>query len=270
MSRLFDLERQSMIITGAAGLIGRQFVRTLYEAGASVVLADINTEEAIRVASEFDSERIMVYPVDITSRQATQDMACAVERRFGRIDGLINSAALDPKFDPQHAAQHSHRFVDYPLDLWNHSLEVDCTGTFLCCQAVIPAMIRQNRGAIINISSTYGMVAPDQRLYRKADEEEQTFFKPVSYAVTKSAVHGLTRYLAIYYADKGIRVNTLTLGGVFNNHAKDFVKRYADRTPMGRMAEAEEYGGAAIFLLSQASSYMTGANLVIDGGWTAW
>lgn len=270
MSHLFDLERHTIIITGAAGLIGRKLARTLHDSGACVVLADIDAEEAIQVASEFDSERTMVCPVDITSRQATQDMVCAVERRFSRIDGLINSAALDPKFDPEHAAKHSNRFVDYPLELWNHSLEVDCTGMLLCCQAVIPAMLRQNRGVIINISSTYGMVAPDQRLYRRPGEKQQTLFKPVSYAVTKSAAHGLTRYLAVYYAANGIRVNTLTLGGVFNNHDPEFVQRYSERTPMGRMAESDEYGGAVIFLLSQASSYMTGANLVMDGGWTAW
>ena len=192
-------------------------------------------------------------------------------KTWGRIDGLVNNAALDPKFDSQAAAaRHNAPFESYPLELWNRAIAVDLTGMFLCAQAVAPAMLAHGRGAVVNICSTYGLVGPDQRLYESDDPTAPPAFKPVSYSVTKSAALGLTRYLAAYWGGKGIRVNTLTLGGVFNGHSSGFVRRYAARTPMGRMAERSEYTAALVFLLSDASSYMTGSNLVVDGGWTAW
>ena len=270
MPPLFDVRNQVIIVTGAAGLIGKEFVRTLYAENARVVLADINAPALHHLATLMDSERILVCPADISDPESVKRMVESVEHRFGRIDGLVNSAAVDPKFDQEHSDQHTNRFEEYPLALWKQSLDVNLTGAFLCSQAVIPVMLRQKEGRIVNISSTYGLVAPDQRLYRKSNEEEQTRFKPVDYAVTKSAIIGLSKYLAVYYAEAGIRVNTLTLGGVFNNHEPEFFHRYISRTPMARMANANEYGGALVFLLSAASSYMTGANLVADGGWTAW
>jgi NAD(P)-dependent dehydrogenase (short-subunit alcohol dehydrogenase family) len=188
--------------------------------------------------------------------------------RFGRLDILINSAALDPKFDPTHAEEQSNAFEDYPLELWNQALAVNLTGMFLCSQACVRPMLEQNAGVIINICSTYGLVGPDQRIYQKAGQPPR--FKPAYYSTTKAGVLGLTRYLASYYAEKGIRVNALSPGGVFNNHDEDFVQAYSARTILGRMARRDELNGAILFLASDASSYMTGANLVVDGGWTAW
>ena len=156
------------------------------------------------------------------------------------------------------------------MELWNESVAVDLTGMFLCSQAVARPMLEQKSGVIINICSTYGVVGPDQRLYERDDPTQQRTYKPITYSVTKSAVLGLTRYLATYWSGKNIRVNALTLGGVFNEHDEEFVRRYSYRTPLGRMAEKSEYCGALLFVASDAASYMTGANLVVDGGWTAW
>jgi len=197
-----------------------------------------------------------------------RDMVEETLARFGRLDILVNSAALDPKFDPEHAEQASNAFEDYPLESWNLALEVNLTGMFLACQAAVKPMLAQGRGVIINICSTYGLVGPDQRIYQRPGQPPQ--FKPVYYSVTKAGVLGLTRYLATYYSGKDIRVNALTPGGVFNDHDEEFVRNYSARTVLGRMARREEMNGALLFLASDASSYMTGANLVVDGGWTAW
>jgi 2-deoxy-D-gluconate 3-dehydrogenase len=163
----------------------------------------------------------------------------------------------------------SGSFEDYPLDAWKAALDVNLTGMFLCCQAAVKPMLAQGKkGSIINICSTYGMVAPDQRIYQRGGD--QTSYKPVYYSVTKAGVLGLTRYLSAYYAGSEIRVNALTPGGIYNNHDDEFLKAYSARTIMGRMAHKDEMNGALLFLASDASSYMTGSNLVVDGGWTAW
>ena len=195
----------------------------------------------------------------------------AVLSRFGSIDILVNSAALDPKFDPAATEKGiaPGRFEDYPLDQWNAALQVNLTGTFLMTQACVKPMIERGaRGSIINICSTYGLNGPDQRIYVK--DGKRVAFKPVYYTVTKAGVLGFTRYLAAYYAGTEIRVNALTPGGVFNDHEEYFVQNYSARTILGRMARPDEMNGALLFLASDASSYMTGANLVVDGGWTAW
>lgn len=246
----FRLDDKVIIITGGAGMLGKEYSRAIAEAGGIPVVADKN------------AKTLGLY-VDVTDKDSVNAMVKQILKQFGRIDGLVNNAALDPKFDPSEAKKHTYSFENYPLDLWNKSLEVDLTGMFLMSQAVAPAMLRAGKGSIVNISSTYGLVGPDQRLYQQG-------FKPVAYSVTKSAVVGLTRYLATYWGDKGIRINTLTPGGVYNKHDDEFVKRYSLRTPMGRMAKKDEYNAAVVFLLSDAASYMTGSNLVIDGGWTAW
>jgi 2-deoxy-D-gluconate 3-dehydrogenase len=188
--------------------------------------------------------------------------------RFSKVDILVNNAALDPKFDPDHAVEHTNRFENFPFDAWQEAWGVNVTGMFLCAQAVSRPMLAAEYGVIINISSTYGLVGPDQRLYEREGEPLQ--YKPVTYTVAKAAVLGLTRYLATYFTNTGIRVNTLTPGGVFADHDDEFVRRYSAKTVLGRMAEAEEMSSALLFLASDASSYMTGANLVVDGGWTAW
>jgi len=188
---------------------------------------------------------------------------------FGSLDILINSAALDPKFDPENLdTQSTNAFETYPLENWNKAIDVNLTGMFLVCQTCARQMLKQNYGVIINICSTYGLVGPDQRIYARPNGPRQ--YKPVYYTVSKAGVMGLTRYLATYYAGKSIRVNALTPGGIFNHHDDVFVKAYASRTVLGRMANLDEMNGAIVFLASDASSYMTGANLVVDGGWTAW
>jgi 2-deoxy-D-gluconate 3-dehydrogenase len=190
---------------------------------------------------------------------------------FGRLDILVNSAALDPKFDPDAVNKGitPGAFEDYPLDLWNSALNVNLTGMFLMTQACVKPMIEQGKkGSIINICSTYGLNGPDQRIYIK--DGNRVAFKPVYYTVTKAGVMGFTKYLAAYYAGTDIRVNALTPGGVFNNHEDYFVKNYSAKTIIGRMANKDEMNGALLFLASDASSYMTGNNVVVDGGWTAW
>jgi NAD(P)-dependent dehydrogenase (short-subunit alcohol dehydrogenase family) len=266
----FDLKDNVVIITGGAGLIGKEYVQSLSEAGAHPIVADLNFDEAQRVSREKGGKNSLPIQLDVKDPTSVKNMVNKVMDRFGRIDGFVNNAALDPKFDTEHAEEHHITFEDYPLKLWRESLDVNLTGMFLCAQAVAPVMLKQKKGSIVNISSIYGLVGPDQRLYEKDDPTIQPSVKPVTYSVTKSGVLGLTKYLATYWGEKGIRVNTLTLGGVFNNHEEEFVRRYSWRNPLGRMAQANEYCGALIFLLSDASSYMTGSNLVVDGGWTTW
>ncbi len=273
LPELFSLEGRVAAVTGGAGLLGREFCRTLAEAGAQVVIADLDETAAGALADDLvqQGHAALAVGVDVTSPTAVRGMVAAALGRFGRLDILVNSAALDPKFDPQHlgsGSQHTNAFEDYPLELWEQALSVNLTGMFLCCQAAVRPMLDQGKGVIINICSTYGLVGPDQRIYERPGEE--TRYKPVYYSVTKAGVLGLTRYLATYYAGKEIRVNALTPGGVFNQHDEVFLKAYSARTVLGRMAWKYEMNGALLFLASDASSYMTGSNLVVDGGWTAW
>jgi 2-deoxy-D-gluconate 3-dehydrogenase len=267
----FSLNGRTALVTGGAGLLGRQFTRALGEAGAGVVVADLDLEAAqthAQILSE-DGIAAAAVDVDITDPQSAAAMVQSSVEEFGRLDVLVNSAALDPKFDPENLdAQSANDFETYPLEAWQNAIDVNLTGMFLSCQAAARQMLSQNYGVIINICSTYGLVGPDQRLYERADGPRQ--FKPVYYSVSKAGVLGLTRYLAAYYAGKPIRVNALTPGGVFNQHDETFLKAYSARTVMGRMAHLDEMNGAIVFLASEASSYMTGANLVVDGGWTAW
>jgi len=205
---------------------------------------------------------------DVTSSVSVKALIANSMDTYGRLDILVNSAALDPKFDPQSLKSHSGAFEDYPLELWQQAIDVNLTGAMLCCQFAVKPMLEQGGGTIINLSSIYGISAPDQRLYQK--DGQLPLFKPVYYTVTKAGILGLTKYLAAYYAGKNIRVNALTPGGVFNGHDDEFLQAYAARSVMGRMAEKDEMNGGLLFLASDASKYMTGANLIVDGGWTTW
>lgn len=267
---LFDLSNRVALVTGGAGLLGRQFARTLAEAGANVLIADLDGRGAARQAAELarTGHPAQAAELDVTQPESAQRAVETALRAWGRLDILVNSAALDPKFEPGQAEQHTNAFEDYPLEQWNQALSVNLTGMFLMCQAAARAMKTQGKGSIINLCSTYGLVGPDQRIYQR--EGEPPRYKPVYYSVTKAGVLGLTRYIATYYAETAIRCNALTPGGVFHGHDEAFVKSYSARTVMGRMAEPHELNGALLFLASDASSYMTGANLVVDGGWTAW
>jgi 2-deoxy-D-gluconate 3-dehydrogenase len=269
----FDLTGRVAIVTGGVGLLGTEFCRTLAEAGAAVAVVDLNGPASQAVADSLTSSgyQSLALPADITQPDSVNDAVEKVLSAFGRIDILVNSAALDPKFDPDAVNKGitPGAFEDYPLDLWNAALNVNLTGMFLMTQACVKAMLEQGKkGSIINICSTYGLNGPDQRIYVK--EGKRVAFKPVYYTVTKAGVMGFTKYLAAYYAETEIRVNALTPGGVFNNHEEYFVKNYSAKTILGRMAQKDEMNGALLFLASDASSYMTGNNLVVDGGWTAW
>jgi NAD(P)-dependent dehydrogenase (short-subunit alcohol dehydrogenase family) len=273
----FDLTGRVGVVTGGPGLLGREFCRTLAEAGATVVIADVNAEAVNQLATQLiqSGYHCLGIATDVTQPKSVQNLVDETLAAYGRLDILVNSAALDPKFDPQALAEMaklgtvSGAFEDYPLEKWKTALDVNLTGMFLCCQAAVKPMLAQGKkGSIINICSTYGLVGPDQRIYQR--DGQQTSFKPVYYPVTKAGVLGLTHYLAAYYAGTDIRINALTPGGIFNNHDEQFLQAYSARTVMGRMANKDEMNGALLFLASDASSYMTGSNLVVDGGWTAW
>jgi 2-deoxy-D-gluconate 3-dehydrogenase len=269
----FNLMDRVAVVTGGAGLLGAEFCRTLAEAGAVVAVVDLNVEKCAAVADSLIQAgyRAFAAPTDITQPDSVNALVEKTLSANGRLDILVNSAALDPKFDPDAAARGiaPGNFEDYPLEQWNAALNVNLTGMFLVTQACVRPMLTQGKkGSIVNICSTYGLNGPDQRIYIK--DGKRVAFKPAYYTTTKAGVMGFTRYLAAYYAGTEIRVNALTPGGVFNNHEDYFVQNYSAKTILGRMAKKDEMNGALLFLASDASSYMTGSNVVVDGGWTAW
>jgi NAD(P)-dependent dehydrogenase (short-subunit alcohol dehydrogenase family) len=269
---LFSLAGRVAVVTGALGLLGKQHCLALAAAGAHVVVADLDGTASDEYARSLRSQSFpeaLGIGVDITSPDSVKTMRDAIIARFGKIDVLVNNAAINDMFENPAAAADQSRFEAYPLELWKRSLEVNVTGTFLCSQIIGTGMARQKSGSIINIASTYGIVAPDQSLYRRPDGTQE-FFKSAAYPVTKAAVISFTRFLAAYWGSAGVRANSLSPGGVENAQDEFFVRTYAARTPLGRMAVPEDYRGAIVFLASDASRYMTGANLVVDGGWTAW
>ena len=269
----FDLTGRAAIVTGGVGLLGAEFCRTLAEAGASIAVLDLNAS-ASQATADLLTQRgynALGLSADITRPDAVNEAVERVLSAFGRLDILVNSAALDPKFDADAMTRGitPGSFEDYPLDQWNAAMNVNLTGTFLVTQACVKPMIAQGKkGSVINICSTYGLNGPDQRIYLK--DGQRVAYKPVYYTVTKAGVLGFTKYLAAYYAGTEIRVNALTPGGIFNNHEDYFEKNYSAKTILGRMAHKDEMNGALLFLASDASSYMTGNNVVVDGGWTAW
>jgi NAD(P)-dependent dehydrogenase (short-subunit alcohol dehydrogenase family) len=269
LPKLFDLHDRVALVTGGAGLLGEEFCHTLGEAGARVVVADINSQATDRLVNILHTDGIdaIGVEVDVTDVNSVSRMLEGTLEVFQRLDILVNCAALDPKFDPQHSG-HTNSFENYPLEAWNQALAVNLTGIFLCCQAAARPMLSQGKGVIINLSSIYGITAPDQRLYHSPNEEPQ--FKPAYYPVTKGGILAFTGYLAAYYTGRNIRVNAISPGGVYNGHDEQFVKAYAARTMLGRMAYKDDMNGALLYLASDASAYVTGANLVVDGGWSAW
>jgi NAD(P)-dependent dehydrogenase (short-subunit alcohol dehydrogenase family) len=270
----FSLDGRVAVVTGAAGLLGWHHCHALAHAGARVVVTDLAAERCAALAEELRQAYgghgvdILDAAADVTDPESVTALRDAVFSRFGRLDVLVNNAALNEKVEDP-AAGALVRFEDFPLDLWERSFRVNVTGSFLCCQILGGEMARRGRGSVINIASTYATVAPDQSLYHRADGT-QAFYKSAAYPATKAAVLSLTRYLAAYWGHSGVRVNALSPGGVKNGQDEEFVARYSERTPLGRMAQPADYEGALVFLASDASSYMTGANLVVDGGWTAW
>jgi NAD(P)-dependent dehydrogenase (short-subunit alcohol dehydrogenase family) len=267
---LFRLDGKVALVTGGAGLLGRRYCQALLDAGARVVIGDLDAQRAAELASE----RVLACQLDVADEGSVQRTVDAAVERFGRLDILVNNAALTVRGGSERLSPVDYfaPFESYKRSVWDQAVAVNLTGMLLCAQSAGRQMLHQGGGVIVNISSTYGVVAPDQRLYEgvRSPYAETSFNTPVSYAVTKTAVLGLTRYLATYWAQRNIRVNALTPHGVFDNHDETFVKNFIYRSPMGRMARNDEYRGALLFLVSDASSYMTGANLVVDGGWTAW
>ena len=260
------------VVTGAVGLLGRRHCHALAGAGAAVAVVDLDPAACAAFAGELRESHggdALGCAADITDPPAVDAVRDAVLGRWGRLDVLVNNAALDEKVESPHGDGAGLPFESFPLQLWERSFRVNVTGTFLCCQRLGAVMAGSGAGSIVNIASTYALVAPDQSLYREPDGT-QTFFKSAAYPSTKGAVLALTRYLAAYWGREGVRVNALSPGGVENGQDPGFVARYAQRTPLGRMAHPDDYAGALVFLAGDASRYMTGANLVVDGGWTAW
>lgn len=264
---LFNLDGKVAIVTGACGLLGQQHCEALAEAGAKVVVADLYEGTCETVAARLGPEH-MAIGVDVTSPGSLGEARRRIMDKYQRIDVLVNNAAINDMFENPLLAGKQSMFENYPLEMWDKSWKVNVSGVFLCSQVLGAVMAEQQSGSIINIASTYGMVAPDQTIYRN-EAGEQTFFKSPSYPVTKSAVIGFTKFLAAYWGNKHVRVNALSPGGVENNQDPFFKNNYSRKTLLGRMAAPADYKGAIIFLASDASAYMTGANLVVDGGWTA-
>jgi NAD(P)-dependent dehydrogenase (short-subunit alcohol dehydrogenase family) len=257
---LFDLSGRIAVVTGGMGQLGRVYAAGLAERGMHVAIFDVTPGEA--------PDGVRAFEVDITDRAAIERATQDVEAEWGVPHVLVNNAGLDSP--PDAPVEEVGPFEDYPEASFDAVMDVNVKGTHLCCQVIGAAMARERRGSIVNVSSVYGLLSPVQDLYAFRRERGETFVKPVAYSVSKSAILNLTRYLATYWAKVGVRVNTLTLAGVENDQPVAFLEAYAARVPMGRMLDASEALGAVVFLASDASSYVTGANVVVDGGWSAW
>lgn len=267
---LFYLKDSIIVVTGGLGQLGRQYTADLLSFGCRVASIDVVTLDDRPEKDHFVDfrGRFVSIKADVTNRESIEKALKVIANLWGIPHGLVNNAAIDSP--PDAPISENGPFENYPVGSWDKILDVNLKGPFLCSQVFGGCMAEAGRGSIVNISSIYGMVSPDQRIYNYRVQGLGNFFKPVTYSVSKSGLLNLTKYLATYWAKQNVRVNTLSLGGVFNDQDEPFLEGYCARVPMGRMARLDEYSGALIFLLSRASSYMTGANLVIDGGWTAW
>lgn len=268
----FSLAGRVAIVTGALGLIGRNHCRALADAGANVVVADLNEPAAQTFAAELaavdSGDGHLGVGLNVTDEASVKAARDRILQRYGRIDVLVNNAALNEAVENPALVLELTRFENFPVAQFRAALEVNVTGVFLCAQVFGSVMAGQGRGSIINVASTYGLVGPDQSIYRN-ERGEQTFYKTAAYPTTKGAVVNFTRFLAAYWGPNGVRVNTLSPGGVENGQSEIFVKNYSAKTVLGRMAQPDDYQGAIVFLASDASAYMSGANLIVDGGWTA-
>jgi len=265
---MFRLDGKVAVVTGGTGILGRGYCRAMAQSGATVVVADLDQDACDRLAREIADEtgaRVLGLAVDLSSEQAIIDWAKAVLDRCGVVDVLMNNAAAkaDGFFAP---------LEQYRLQTWNEVMAVNVNALFLAVRELGPGMADRGRGSIINVSSIYGVVGPDQRIYEGSWYEDLggTINTPMIYAATKGAVVSITRYLATYWGSKGLRVNCVTPGGVASGQNEEFDRRYSARVPMGRMARADEMIGAVLYLASDASSYVNGQNIIVDGGWTAW
>lgn len=271
----FKITGKVIIITGAAGLIGRRHTEAVLEGEGIPVLLDIFEEPLARVKEEFMSRypqaKIETYTADITNRQNLEKIRDELLTKYGHIDGLINNAANNPKVEGGSKNLGAMRFHNLPLDIWEDDMRVGLTGAFLCCQVFGYEMEKQKQGVVINISSDYGVISPNQNIYKKEGvPDEEQIVKPVSYSVVKHGIMGLTKYLATYWAKSGVRVNTLCPASLSNGQNEEFVQKISELIPMGRMSRPDEYPATILYMLSEASSYMTGATVILDGGRTIW
>ena len=276
MRNKFDLSGKVALITGAAGLLGREHARALLDSGAKVVLTDIRRQyleiEREELSSVYGKDNILVYSMDVTLESSILNVLDDLHSKDLDISILINNAAIDPKVAQGSSLSESSRLENFNLDQWNLELSVGLTGAFLCAKIFGSAMAKKKHGGVIlNIASDLSIISPDQRLYRKQGivEADQPV-KPITYSVIKAGLVGMTRYLATYWPDKGVRCNALSPGGVENSQDEEFVKKVTSLIPLGRMAATDEYHSAIQFLCSDASIYLTGQNIVIDGGRSVW
>jgi NAD(P)-dependent dehydrogenase (short-subunit alcohol dehydrogenase family) len=271
----FDLSGKTALITGGAGLLGKEHALALLEAGANVVLWDINKENLSRITSElrrdFSGQSVNMSVVDISNEEEVNNGYKNLESAGISISILINNAAVNPKYTSENNGTIFSRVENLTLDDWNYQISVGLTGAFICSKYFGSKMAVDNSGVILNISSDLSVISPDQRLYKVigVDENSQPV-KPITYSVIKSGLVGMTKYLATYWSANGVRVNALSPGGVYEEQNNDFIKKISDLIPLGRMAKSNEYKSAVQFLCSDASSYMTGQNIVIDGGRSVW
>jgi NAD(P)-dependent dehydrogenase (short-subunit alcohol dehydrogenase family) len=267
MDKIFNVIEEIVIITGASGQLGLEYTNTFLERGAKVVAIDVNKNPLLQELEDRYKERFAFINCDLTKIDNVRSASFQILDRFGPPTVLVNNAAIDSP--PNAPKEETGPFEEYPESSWNKVMDVNVKGVFFACQVFGSVMAKNKRGSIINISSIYGVVSPDQSIYQYKSLRGEVFYKPVAYSVSKSALLNLTRYLAVYWAKANVRVNTLVIAGVENNQDAEFKKAYCNRIPIGRMASQDEYNGAMIFLASSASNYMTGAELKIDGGWTA-
>ena len=268
---LFDVEGRVAVVTGGMGQLGAALAAGLAERGMRVAILDLETVTrpgAAGLATALEDGSVRALACDVTERRALEAALALIEADWGVPHLLVNAAAIDAP--PDAPAIEVGPFEDVPLESLERVVHVNVVGVVVCCQVVGGAMARAGRGSIVNVGSVYGLLSPDQGLYDFRRAAGETFFKPVAYSVSKSALLNLTRYLATYWGRSGVRVNTLTPHGIENGQPDPFVEAFAARSPLGRLMDVSEALGAVVFLASDASSYVTGANLVLDGGWSAW
>jgi len=270
----FDLSNKYALVTGAAGLLGYEHCIALLEVNANIIITDIDSYKLIETKSnlqaKFPNSKIISKNVDVTSINQITELSEDLKNINALPEILINNAAIDPKFTSSDNIELT-RLENFSIEQWDKEISVGLTGAMLCSKVFGTFMARNKRGVIINIASDLSVISPDQRLYRKAGfDDSMQPVKPLTYSVIKHGLIGLTKYLATYWAKDGVRCNALSPGGVFNNHEEEFVQKLTSLIPMGRMANRDEYRSAIQFLSSDASSYLNGQNIVMDGGRSIW